>query len=309
MPLQSDISNTVLDNVSGRAIPKQEWTGITFAATSGNYFQALGMKIRAGRFFTSADRATSQPVVVINDAAARKYFGSQNPVGEQIEPVMWNGAGSTTKPRTVIGVVGNVKLQGIGGEARPTVYWPLEQIPSSDTLYVVIRTKGDPLPLVPAIRAEIRALDSDLRLYNVQPLTEFVRGSLAEPLHITALVSAFGILALMLTSIGVFGVVAYNVAQRTREIGVRMALGAQRKDVLRSFLMRAALMSVIGIALGLTAAAGTARFLARLFLRNTSAGTRIIGAFCSGAPRCHFKRDFVPSSSGYTNRFNESAAL
>ena len=241
--------------------PYAEWTGITYAVTSGEYFQALGIKIRTGRVFTAGDTATSQPVVVINNAAARKYFGSKNPVGEQIEPVMWNGAGSTTRLRTVIGVVGDVKLQGIGSDARPTVYWPLQQIPSSDTLHIVIRTTGDPLHLLSVIRTQIRALDKTLPLYGVQPLTEVVRGSLAQPLHVTALVSTFGILALILSSIGVFGVVAYSVVQRTREIGVRMALGAQRKDIFRDLLIQALVISAIGFVIGLPIAAGTARFL------------------------------------------------
>ncbi len=261
LPLQSNVSNTVLDNVAGRAIPMRQWTGIVYAAVSGDYFRGLGMRIHAGRVFTAADTATSEPVVVINRAAARKYFGSKDPIGQQIEPVMWNGSGSTTRPRTVIGVVGDVKLQGVGGEARPTVYWPLQQIPSSDTLYVLVRTAGDPLQLLPAIRKQVHAIDKDLPLYDVQSLAQFVRGSLAEPLRITALVSAFAALALILTIVGVFGVVAYNAAQRTREIGIRMALGAQRKDVLGDFLLQAVVMGAIGLAIGLLAAAATARLL------------------------------------------------
>jgi predicted permease len=261
LPLQGNISNTVLDNVAGRAIPMREWTGITYAAISGDYFHALGIRIRSGRVFTASDTATSQPVVVINKAAAHKYFKSKNPVGEQIEPVMWNGSGNSTKPRTIVGIVDDVKVQGIGSEALPTVYWPIEQIPSSDTLYLVVRSTGDPLRFLPAIRQQVHALDKELPLYDVQPLTEAVRGSLAQPLHIAALVSTFAILALILTAIGVFGVVGYNVAQRTREIGVRMALGAQRKDVLADFLMEAVIMSAIGLAIGLSAAAATARFL------------------------------------------------
>ena len=256
LPLHSNISNTVLDNVSGRAIPMREWTGITYAAVSGDYFHALGMRVQAGRVFTASDTAASQPVVVINKAAARKYFKSKNPVGEQIEPVMWNGSGSTTKPRTIIGIVEDVKVQGIGGEALSTVYWPIEQIPSSDTLYVLVRTVGDPMQIVPADPKQVHALDKDLPLYDIQPLTALVRGSLAEPLHITALVSTFAFLALVLTTVGVFGLVAYNVAQRTREIGVRMALGAQRSDVLADLLMQAVVMSVIGLAIGLLAGAG-----------------------------------------------------
>jgi predicted permease len=291
LPLQGNISNTTLDKVGGRAIPERERTGITYAVTSGDYFKALGIRVRAGRVFTAADTGTSQPVVVINYAAARKYFGSRNPVGEQIEPVMWNGSGSTTRPRTIVGVVGDVKLQGIGNEANPTVYWPILQIPSSDTLYVVMRTKGDALQLLPSIRTEIHALDRNLPLYDVQPLTEFVRGSLAEPLHITALVSTFGILAVLLIAIGVFGVVAYNIAQRTREIAVRMALGAQRKDILRDLLMQAVLPSGIGLAFGLLTAAGTARFLRGSFfgvpaqepMSLTLAGLALLGVILSAS--------------------------
>ncbi len=265
LPLQYNISKTTLDNVGGRPISREKLTGIAYAALSGDYFRALGTQVLSGRGFTAHDNSASEPVVVINQAAAHQYFGSENPVGQQIEPVLWNGSGDSTRPRTIVGVVADIKLTGIADAALPTVYWPFEQIPSSSALYVIVRTAGNPSMLVPAIRAQMLALDKSLPLYNVQSPTELVRGSLKQPLHLTAVVATFGMLALVLTAIGVFGIITYNVAQQTREIGIRMALGAQRREVLSGFLRQAALLATSGLVLGLGGSIAMGRFLQSSF--------------------------------------------
>ncbi len=264
LPLSSMISNTVLDRAGKQFIPESQRT-ITYAAVSGDYFRALGMRLERGRVFTGADSAAAEPVVILNETAARKYFSSRSPVGEPVEPVMWNGAGSQTRPRTVVGVVADVKLEGIGSQARPTVYWPIEQIPSNDTLFVVVRTEGEALGVVPALRSCLHSFDPDLPLYQVRTLSSVVDSSLAEPFHLTALIGCFAVLALILTTVGVFGTVAYNVAGRTREIGIRMALGAGSGSVMRKFVGQAATLSGAGLALGVAGSIGASHLLQHQF--------------------------------------------
>lgn len=265
LPLSGGISNTVLDKVGSRVIPSTQLTGIVYAAVSGDYFRALGIKLRAGRLFAPSDTASSVPVVLLNRSAARKYFGSNNPVGETVEPVMWNGAGSTTQPRTVVGIVDDVKLQGIGDEVRPAVYWPFEQVPSSDSLYFAVRSTADSASLYAAIRKELRAIDKDLPIYNVQSMVDAVRGALASPRAIATLVAGFGVLSTLLAAIGIAGVIAFDAARRTREVGIRMTLGASRSDVVRQLTRQAAAIAAIGVGIGVPGSFAVARWLQHSF--------------------------------------------
>lgn len=136
-----------------------EWTGIVFSPVTPSYFRTLGIPIKWGGKFTEHDTAASQPVVIINEAAAQRYFGTSNPVGQQIEPRMWDGSGSNSLMRTIVGVVGNIKFYNPAQPANPTIYWPIAQIPSNSSLYVVIRTAGNPLNIVNAVRRQLQSMD------------------------------------------------------------------------------------------------------------------------------------------------------
>ena len=261
LPLDGQFNNTVLDNVAGRRIPENKWTGITFASVTPHYFRTLRIPLKTGREFQSTDTSASLPVVILNEAAVRKYFGSQDPIGQQVEPMMWPGSAGTTCPRTVVGIAADVKIGGIGEAARPMIYWPSAQIHSGTGFYTIVHTTIDPLRLLSSITAQLHSLDKNLPLDRAEVLTESVSNSLALPRHYTALIASFAGLAILLTAIGLYGIVAYTTAQRTQEIGVRIALGATPANILIRFLRQGFIINVTGIGIGLLLSVAAARVL------------------------------------------------
>jgi putative ABC transport system permease protein len=264
LPLQSGESRTVIDNVAGSPIPQREWSGIVFSPVTPGYFRTLHIPLKAGRVFTSDDTATSQAVVIINEAAARRYFGNRNPVGQQIEPHMWDGSGSKNQLRTIVGIVGNVKIYNLAQTADPVVYWPLAQVPSNSSLYVEVRTAGNPPGIIAGVRDQLHSMDKNLPVYDVQTLDKYVDLTLTQPRYNTLLILSFALLALILTTIGLYGSIAYSVAQRTREMGVRMALGAQKSDIVRMVIGEGLRLALIGVAIGIAGALALTRFIASL---------------------------------------------
>ncbi len=259
LPLHSGISRTVIDRISGKDIALRQRSGIVYASATPQYFRAMKIAVTRGREFTIDDTASSQPVVIINEAAARQYFGKTDPVGQQIEPVMWNGSGSPLKMRTIVGVVANLKTQNVRFGAFPAIYWPVTQIPSDATMFVSVRTPGDPASLAAGVRTTLHSLDPDLPLYDAQPLDRIVGESLSSTRDTATLVCLFALLSLSLTAVGLYGVIAYSVARRTREIGVRIALGARPGELLRSVVMRGLFLGLTGVAIGAPASIAAAR--------------------------------------------------
>ena len=258
LPLEGSISRTVISSVDGAPVRR---AGIAFASVTPQYFRALGMSVRRGREFTAGDTAAAPPVVILNEAAVRRYFPKADPIGREVVPEMWNASGSTTRPRTVVGVVGDVKLSALTANATPAIYWPIAQIPSDAALYVTVRTASDPLTAAGAVRQQLHAADRDLPLYNLFPLAHYVDDQLSLPQSTTALVAGMALLALVLTAVGLYGVIGYSVARHTREIGIRMALGASRGGILRAFLRSGLLAGVLGAAIGWPGAVASARML------------------------------------------------
>jgi putative ABC transport system permease protein len=264
LPLGGGASRTVLDNVAGRPIPQDERRGIVYVPVTSGYFRTLRIPIKAGREFADDDITTSEPVVIINEAAARRYFGEKNPIGQQIEPMMWNGSGSKTMMRSIVGVAGDVKNYSLSQPADPTVYWPMAQIPSNSTMYVAVRPAGSPLGIVGAVRQQLHAMDKNLPLYDLWSLDHYVEQTLIQPGYNTLLMASFALLALILTTVGLYGAIAYSVAQRTHEIGIRMALGARREDVVRTVVRDGVLVGGAGLAIGIPAAVAATRLIRSL---------------------------------------------
>jgi predicted permease len=264
IPFRGGMARTVLSNVAGQPIELAKRTGILYSPITPQYFQSLGIPVKAGREFTPADTESSAPVVILNEAAAKRYFGSVNPVGQEVQPEMWNGSGSATKPRMVVGVVGNAKARLQSGEPAIEVYWPVSQIPSESSFVMVVRTAGDPLTVFGAAREQLRQMDHNLPYYAVEPLAATVSSALSQPRYNTALISLFAVLAVILTGVGIYGVIAYSVSQRTHEIGIRIALGARPREVLGQFLWGGFAMGVGGVAIGLVIAKGATRLMRTL---------------------------------------------
>jgi predicted permease len=225
---------------------------IAVASATPDYFRAIGAPLRRGRPFTAQDHTEAPRVVIANEAAVRRWFADQDPLGRRVNT---NGIS-----REVVGIVADVLQRSPAEPAVPMLFVPFAQR-TIRSVKIVVRATGDPAALATAIRTEIRALDPDLAIADITPMRQLVMRSMARPRFYTSLLSLFAAVALALAAIGVFGVTSYAVAQRAREISIRVALGALPGDVLRMIVGRALGLSAAGIVVGLTAALALGRFI------------------------------------------------
>ena len=230
-----------------------------FRPVSPNYFRTLGIPLLRGRELTARDNEYSPPVAVINETMARRFWPGQNPIGRRFRT-------STKFPwRTIVGVVGDVKYRGLGLAAIPEMYFSYPQaLWPQHAMTVVLRTSGDPANLAAAARREVLAIDPDLPIYDVRTMEDLVYRSLAGPRFNMLMLEIFAGLALMLAGVGIYGVIGYSVTQRTHELGLRMAMGAQARDVIKLVLREAMILTSIGLAAGLVAALVATRLLSSL---------------------------------------------
>ncbi len=225
-----------------------------------DYFAAMGIPIRQGRVFNETDRMDSLPVVIVNQRFAAKYFPGQNVVGKRINPD-FRADDNASKVREIIGVVGNVKHLSLANDDSPEMYLPRTQIPRN-TMSLAIRTSvSNPAGLTNSVRKELSGLDSSIPLTNVRVFDDYISRSLARPRFNALLLSIFAGTALLLTAIGIYGVMAYSVAQRTNEIGIRIALGAAQSSIFRLIVGQAMALVGISIGVGLIGAFAATRLL------------------------------------------------
>jgi putative ABC transport system permease protein len=202
-----------------------------------------------GREFDETDNANSPQVIVVNQALADKYFPGEDPLGRRVR---------FSKPtidgpwHTIVGVVRDEKQDGMDVEAKPEIYKSILQDPRG-AMTLVVRTGNDPNSLIPAVRAEMRALDKDLPAFDIKTMTEILSASLAQKRFAMLLLCIFALVALILAAVGIYGVISYSVTERTHEIGIRMALGAAKRDVLKLVVGQAALLALAGVGCGLVA--------------------------------------------------------
>jgi putative ABC transport system permease protein len=249
-PLSAGFTNSFV--IVGREAEASGQAEVPTRPVSADYFATAGVPLLRGRVFTDADDARAPAVVVINDAMARRHFGDREPLGARLQ--FWG------TPREIIGVVGNERFNGLASEPAPAMYPPIAQAPAT-TGTLVVRTQGDPREALGAIRAAIWAVDADLAPFGVTTMGEALDASLAQQRILALLFAAFAGLALLLALVGVYGVVSYSVAQRRREIGIRLALGATGRRVLRSVVGEGLRLAVSGAAIGIVLALGSARFV------------------------------------------------
>jgi len=233
-------------------------------SVSPDYFRTMGIQIITGREFTERDDLNSPPVLIINETLARRYLSNENPIGKRIRP------GFSTIPvndengrREVVGVVADVKHHNLEDAAQPEIYFAQAQMPLS-TMTVVARTSSEPLALIDAAREAVKSLDNNAPVYSIRTAAELLGRSVASPRFNTLLLGLFASVALILTAVGLFGLISCSVTQSTREIGVRVALGAQRSDILRLVVGHGLVLTIVGLALGLTGAYALSRLLKSL---------------------------------------------
>ena len=253
-PLDPGFTNSFA--VVGREAEARGWPEITVRRITPGYFDTVGVPLISGRFLLRSDRVDGQTVSVINEAAAARFFGDRDPLGQAIR--LWGAA------RTIVGVIGDERMHGLTVASPPAVYLPLAQAPTTGAGVVLVRGEGDPAALTSALRGAIRELDPALAVFGLEPLVETVARSVSERRFTMVLLGSFAAVALLLALVGIHGVLGYTVTERTREIGIRMALGARPGRVLRLVIGQGMVMAAIGIGVGTLAAWLLARFIASL---------------------------------------------
>ncbi len=227
---------------------------IAIASITPEYFKALGTPLRRGRLFTDGDATGAPPVAIVNEAAVRRWFSGQDPLGRRVV------VGADT--REIVGVVGDVLQRDPGQAPVPQLFAPYAQV-TTLSVRIVVRSASDPLQLANAIRSEIRSVDPKLAITTFTPLEQLVTRSVARPRFYTELLVLFAAIALVLAATGIFGLMSYTVAQRSREISIRMALGAKAGDMLRMIVGHAMLLAGLGAAIGIGASLALGRVIQR----------------------------------------------
>ncbi|MFP5265233.1 MAG: ABC transporter permease [Blastocatellia bacterium] len=256
--------------IDGRPLPlPSERPTAIYYAVSPSYFSAMGVPLLQGRDFGERDVAGAPGVIVVNEALARRFFPGEEVIGKHLTINFPPGFGEPT-PQEIIAVVGNVKHARLDAEAMPQIYQPYPQHPFS-MMSLVVRVNSDPTSLVPAIRSEIRSIDNNQPISNIRTMEQVLLTTVSQRRFSMTLLAVFAALALLLASVGIYGVMAYSVTQRTHEIGLRMALGAQQSDVFKLVVGQAVIITLIGVGIGLIGAFFLTRLMSSLLFAVSTA--------------------------------------
>jgi len=247
--------------LAGQVLAPGEMNPVITRGTVGpDFFRTLGIPLLKGRTFTDHDTANSAPVAIVSDGFVRRFLPNQDPIGMRIKQ---SGPGFGNNWMEIVGVVGNLKYLGLTVETDPAYYMPFAQSYGPRS-FLVVRSAGDASRIVESLRQDVQSIDMGVTLAQIGTMEQALNLSISQPRFNTMLLALFAGIALLLAAIGIYGLIAYSVAQRTQEIGVRMALGAARQDVLRMVLLQGALLAGIGTGIGLIGAFAMTRWLKTL---------------------------------------------
>jgi putative ABC transport system permease protein len=273
-------------------VPLAERPFTIIEAVSPGFLGTMRIPLRAGRAFSAADNQQSSRVVIVNEALARRYWPNENPVGKHI-------AVGRQAPAEVIGVAGNAKNNGLALDADPQIYLPFAQLPWGN-MNLFVRTATEPRSLIGALREQVSAIDPDQPVTRIQTVEDLMNSSRSQPRFTTLLLGIFSVTALVLAIVGIYGVVAYSAAQRRQEMGIRMALGAARSDILRLVVRQGLVLAGLGTAIGLVVAFALSYLMATLLYQVgahdlgtfafTSLGFLLIATVASYLPARHATR-------------------
>jgi putative ABC transport system permease protein len=265
-----------------------EFPSAAWRVVTPGYFAALGIRLERGRLFNETDGRDGPPVIMITDTMARRFWPGEDAVGKQIQPQ------GSQKLFTVVGVVDDIRTQALADEPEPLMYLSYQQV-APRSMWLTVRAVGAPTSVAGAVQREIWAIDKTLPVANMQPLTQLVSEAAAQPRLTMLIFGLFASAALALAAIGVYGVVAYSVAQRTREIGVRMALGAQPGRIVSGVLRHGLTLAVIGIAIGVAGAYALARFITAILYGTEPTDAVTYGAVAVLLTMCATFASLVPA--------------
>jgi putative ABC transport system permease protein len=260
LPLYGGLGSSTGFTIEGRPeLPPGEGPSTNVRVSDAGYFSAIGIPLLRGRNFTDLEDSQARHVVIISESLARQYFPGEEPLGKHISVAMFD----KPNPTEIVGVVGDVRYDSLTGQAEPTVYFPHAEL-TYEFMTLVIRTAGDPAAIAPAVRDEVREMDPNQPVSDVRTMEEVMADTLGRARFNTLLLSLFAGLATLLAAVGIFGVMNYSVTVRTREIGIRLALGAQRGQVLMLILRQGLLLTLSGIGVGLAGALALTRVMSSL---------------------------------------------
>ncbi|HWP43840.1 MAG TPA: ABC transporter permease, partial [Blastocatellia bacterium] len=242
-------------------------------SVSPDYFKAMGIPLLRGRLFTDHDRADSEQVAIIDEKFAKRFWPNDDPIGRRIK----RGTNPQTPWITIVGVVGHVKHYDLNTEGREQVYFPHTQFAGS-SMFIAVRTEGDPLSMVGAVRNAVWDVDPDQPVSQIMAMSSLVSDSVAQARFNTLLLTIFAAAAVTLASVGVYGVMNYSVSQRTHELGIRMALGADRRDILELVIRQGVMLSTAGVALGIAGAYIVTQFMESLLYGVSATDSTTFGA-------------------------------
>jgi len=252
--------NTGGFTIEGDAVTNNNIPTAQIGVVSPDYFRTIETPLKRGRFFTDADDRQAPQVVLVDEALAARYFNNRDPVGLRIKR---GGPASEAPWMTVVGVVGNIKSDGFDQPDQPHLYHPLFQNPTY-TMAIYLRTDVAPSTITQSLREQVRTLDRDLPVFGDTTLANVAAESMSRRRFAMQVVGLFGVLALLLAAVGIYGVIAYSVTQRTREIGIRVALGASKTAILGWVLKQGMMLTIAGVVIGLVGAYALTRLLRSL---------------------------------------------